>query len=288
MGPITMLPIGVTARPAELADFESPPVTEVVLGVQFNSLERFLSPHLGLIWGEFKQEFPLVEEHPYFPPLFETFGTPAPFVIPNINFQIGGRPEMSRIHFINREGTELLQVQRDRFIHNWRKVGQGNNYPRFERMIETFEIGLRKFIAVVDGQNLGPVVPNQCEVSYFNQIPVLDKESVWSLFALTFPDRAGNTTVEGLGSPEDGRFVLRYVIPGSDANPLGRMTVAAQPARRADGVNIIQFTLTVRGKPTSSEVAAVIDFLTQGRILLNRAFKMLTSADIQKRWGRQQ
>jgi uncharacterized protein (TIGR04255 family) len=279
----------MTSRPAELADFESPPVTEVVLGVQFNSLERFLSPHLGLIWDQFKGEFPLVEEHPYFPPVFETFGVPPAFAIPNINFLIGGRPEMSRIHFLNRDRTELVQVQRDRFIHNWRKVELGGgNYPRFERMIETFETGLRKFIAVIDDQNLGPVVPNQCEVAYFNQIPVLDGETFWSLFALTFPDRAGNADIQGLGLPEDGRFVSRYVIPGPDADPLGRVTVAAQPARRADGVNIMQFTLTARGKPVRADVGALIDFLTQGRVLLNRAFKTLTSSEIQQRWGRKQ
>ena len=81
------------------------------------------------------------------------------------------RPDMNRVHFINREKTQLLQVQRDRFLHNWRKVGDGDSYPRFERMIETFESGLRKFIAMIDREGLGPIVPNQCEVSYFNQIP---------------------------------------------------------------------------------------------------------------------
>jgi hypothetical protein len=89
IGPATMLSNGMTSRPlADLVDFDSPPVTEVVLGVQFNSLERFLSPHLGLVWSEFKQEFPIVEEHPYLPPTFETFGALPAFMIPSMNFQI--------------------------------------------------------------------------------------------------------------------------------------------------------------------------------------------------------
>ena len=45
-------------RPPDLADYRAPPVTEVVLGVQFNSVERFLSPHLGLVWERFKSTFP--------------------------------------------------------------------------------------------------------------------------------------------------------------------------------------------------------------------------------------
>ena len=280
-----MLPNSMKSRPADLVDFESPPVTEVVLGVQFNSLERFLSPHLGAVWSEFKPEFPIVEEHPYLPPTFETFGTPAAFIIPGMNFQMVTRPEMPRVHFLNQQRTELLQVQRDRFLHNWRKVGHGDNYPRFERMIETFETGFRKFIGVIDREKLGPVVPNQCEVSYFNQIPITDGKTIWSQFASTFIDRAGDAIVEGLGTPEDARFALRYIVPAADGSALGRVIVAAEPARRVDGVTIIQFTLTSRGKPATADMTGVLDFLRNGRVLLNRAFKKLTSADMHKQWG---
>jgi hypothetical protein len=38
------------SRPPDLPDFGAPPVTEVALGVQFNSLDRLLAPHLGIIW----------------------------------------------------------------------------------------------------------------------------------------------------------------------------------------------------------------------------------------------
>jgi uncharacterized protein (TIGR04255 family) len=284
-----MLPNSMISRPpADLVDFDSPPVTEVVLGVQFNSLERFLSPHLGLVWSEFKQEFPIVEEHPNLPPSFETFGTPAAFMIPSMNFQIMTRPEMLRVHFLNQQRTELLQVQRDRFLHNWRKVGSGDNYPRFERMIETFESGFQKFTNVIGREKLGPVVPNQCEVSYFNQIPIPDGETIWSQLALTFPDRSGNATIEGLGAPEDARLALRYIVPAADGSALGRVAIAAEPALRTDGVMIIQFTLTARGKPATADMNGVLEFLKNGRVLLNRAFKKLTSAEMQKRWGKKQ
>jgi uncharacterized protein (TIGR04255 family) len=288
LGAVAMLPSSMTTRPADLADFASPPVTEVALGIQFNSLEGFLSPHLGLVWDVFKAEFPFVEEHPYYPPVFETFGAPAPFQMPSINIQMAARPEMSRVIFLNSDKTQLLQLQRDRFLHNWRKVGEGDDYPRFERMIQTFEAGLRKFIAVIDRANLGTVVPNQCEVVYINQIPVPAKETIWSLFAMMFPDRVGTSGIEELGAPEDLRFVLRYVIPGREGNPQGRVMVAAQPAKRADGVNIIQLTLSARGKPDPSDVPGVLAFLSRGRVLLNRVFKKLTSPSMQELWGRKQ
>jgi uncharacterized protein (TIGR04255 family) len=278
----------MTTRPADLADFSSPPVTEVALGVQFNSLERFLSPYLGLVWDEFKNEFPLVEEQPYFPPVFETFGTAAPFQIPSFNLQLVAKPEMTRVLFQNPGKTQLLQVQRDRFLHNWRKVGEGEDYPRFERMIQTFEDGFRKFSKVIDREKLGPILPNQCEVAYINQIPVPSGETLWSQFARTFPGMGGAADVSELGSPEDVRFVVRYVISGGDDSPQGRVLVAAQPARRADGANIIHLTLTARGKPAPSDLSGVLDFLSHGRVLLNRAFKTLTSANMQEVWGRKQ
>jgi uncharacterized protein (TIGR04255 family) len=179
-------------------------------------------------------------------------------------------------------------MQRDRFLHNWRKVGSDDNYPRFERMIETFEFGLRKFADVIGREKLGAVVPNQCEVSYFNQIPIPDRETIWSQLALTFPDRAGNATIEGLGAPEDGRFALPYMVPAADGSALGRVAIVAEPALRADGVTIIQFTLTARGKPATADTNGVIEFLKNGRVLLNRAFKRVTSAEMQRRWGKKQ
>ena len=87
-------------------------------------------------------------------------------------------------------------------------------------MIETFAAGFQKFTDVIGREKLGPIVPNQCEVSYFNQIPIPEGQTIWSQLALTFPDRAGNATIEGLGEPEDARFVLRYNVPAASGSAL--------------------------------------------------------------------
>ena len=64
--------------------------------------------------------------------------------MPAFQFEVLAAPPTPRVFFINTRRTELLQVQRDRFIHNWRKIGDGDQYPRFERMLETFEAGYAK------------------------------------------------------------------------------------------------------------------------------------------------
>jgi uncharacterized protein (TIGR04255 family) len=280
-----MLTNKIAIRPADLPDFTSPPVTEVVLGVQFNRLERFLTPHIGAVWDRFKLEFPRIEEHPPLPPAFETFGSNPQF-FPGVSFQIGAGAEMPRVFFMNADKTQLLQVQRDRFFHNWRKTGTGSDYPRFERMLKTFVDGFEKFVQALASVGIESVVPNQCEVSYINQIPALENEGPFEVFKRTFPQQASGVGDGVLGAPEDMRFLLRYVMFGANEKPIGRVIVSAEPARRGDGVRIMQLTLTARGKPQKENMEGVIDFLQQGRLYIVWCFTELTSADMHKVWGK--
>lgn len=273
-----------TSRPAELADYTAPPLTEVVLGVQFNSIDQFLSPHLGLVWERFKANFPNVEEHPPLLPTFETFGA-HPQLFPAIGLQMLAA-NLPRVFLINNDRTQLLQVQRDRFLHNWRKVETGGDYPRFERMLETFELGLETFADVVSKEQLGGVVPNQCEVSYINHISVPADGNLYSVISKVFAQHTEKMVLDDLGAPEDLRFLLRYVIRDDSGAPIGRVIVSADPAWRADGGTIIQLTLTVRGKPARPTIEGVVEFLECGRSHLIGAFTKLTSPEMHKEWGR--
>jgi len=67
----------IKRRPADLPDFERPPVTEVVLSLQFASLPGLKNVHAGLLWQHFSTRYPNVEEYPPIAPVFETFGLPT-------------------------------------------------------------------------------------------------------------------------------------------------------------------------------------------------------------------
>ena len=275
----------MTDRPPDLPDFDSPPVTEVVLGVQFNTIDGFISPHLGVVWESYKAQYPKAEEHPSLAPTFETFGQ-NPDVMNSVRLHLLTTAEMPRVFFINEDRTQLLQIQRDRFLHNWHKVGEGDNYPRFERMIETFKDGIEKFIQVMIKEKLGPLTPNQCEVSYINQI-LLDDDRGLASFDRVFSGFANNLSIDELGTPEDGRFLFRYVIRRED-NLAGRLLIAADPGRRQDGRPIIQLVLTARGVPATQDLDGVINFLKVGRSHIVRAFAQVTSAEMHKKWRRRQ
>jgi uncharacterized protein (TIGR04255 family) len=277
------------SRPPDLPDFGAPPVTEVALGVQFNTLDRLLAPHLGVIWSEDKDQFPEAEQHPPLDPVFETFAEKGSrTAIPRLHLELLTTIPTPRVFFINQTKTELLQVQRDRFHHNWRKVGEGDAYPRFERMLETFEDGYRRLETVLVRERLGAIEPNQCEVTYINQIPLPDGQSPFQAFERLFGSFTKALVLDDLRAPEDARFLLRYIIVGQDGAPAGRLIITAEPAWKLDGANIVQFALVARGKPQSSDLAGVRSFLQIGRRHIVRAFTELTSDEMHKVWERKQ
>ena len=61
-------------RPSHLPVFSNPPLDEVVLGIQFTPVSSYTSVHGNDVWALFREEFPLVQEHPALEPKFETFG----------------------------------------------------------------------------------------------------------------------------------------------------------------------------------------------------------------------
>jgi len=272
-------------RPADLPEFGVPPLTEVVLGAQFDVIPGFLTPYVGLIWQRFRSSFPFIEEHPPLPPVFETFG-PNPQFLPGIGFQLMTGAEAARVFFINQARTELLQVQKDRFLHNWRKIGTADSYPRFERMLDTFKAGFETFTDAISGEGLGPIVPNQCEVTYINQVPVPAGGNLSDLTDDLFGQHTGSLALDDLGKPEDLRFLLRYVMRDAKGKPVGRLIASAEPARGIDGQTFVQLTMTARGRPSSPDVQGIVDFFNRGRISVVKGFAHLTGPKMHKLWER--
>lgn len=64
-------------RPDHLPDFRTPPLNEVVVGVQFAPARGYQQILAGEVWELYRAQFPTVEEMPPIPPAFETFGLSA-------------------------------------------------------------------------------------------------------------------------------------------------------------------------------------------------------------------
>src|SRR6185312_5187389 len=115
--------------------------------------------------------------------------------------------------------------------------------------VQAFQTAFDKFGRTVERLGIGPLVPNQCEITYVNPFPTRS-DRPWSEIFRTF---AGLPSVKDLRAPEDGQFVLRYVIENGGGQPAGRLIALAQPAWKADGTKVMQFNLTARGAPATPD-----------------------------------
>ncbi len=269
-------------RPPDLPDFRLPPLNEVVVGVQFAAPQGYQQIRAGEVWGVFKDEYPQVQEHQALAPAFETFGLPFQHssLMPQFGIVTGGVHD--RFWFLKPEGDELLQFQQDRLLHNWRKVGGGeNNYPRFEAMRDGFcreLFKLQEYFASLVPQSL---MINQCEISYINHIPFdrADERgfSYWLSF-LSF----------GQKSPDDFTVNFREVVRSPDGRPIGRLYVESSLGYLQNGREVIVLSLTVKGAPEGADIGAAMNFLSVGRDVIVRRFVDLTSAEAHRVWGRVQ
>jgi len=265
--------------------FGAPPVTEVALSIQFSSLPGLRLPETLLFWSEvLRDRFPRVEEHPTLPPTFETFdATP---VQPEIRVEMLHGVPPRRMWFINDAGTELLQIQHDRFIFNWRQI-EDEEYPRYERVRDGLLEHYETFAEFVQGHNIGELTPNQCEVTYVNQIAPGSKWKTHGDAAKVFSFWKTKLSDRFLPKPESTRASLEFVINRSETGPLGRLHVAAEPAYRVDNhAPIFIFTLTARGAPISDGTEGAVEFLDLGREWVVRGFTSLTTEAMHQQWRR--
>lgn len=273
-------------RPA-LPDFARPPLDEVVLSIQFADLP-LKNFHAGLMWLKVRDRYPTVEEQAPISPAFETFGVlrPAPQMS---EVQFMAADAMIRYWFVSVDGKQLLQLQRDRFIHNWRVRGPEDEYPRYEPLRAAFESEILIFQDFLKEYGLGEIRCNQCEVTYINAIgpseeiedPNRDLDKIFTIWCERFSD-------DSLKHTERGRFTASYLMPNHVGDePLGRLHISAIPGvRQRDSMPVIRFSLTARGKPSDESVASALEWLDRGRASVVRGFAAVTTKRMHNLWGR--
>lgn len=266
-------------RPEHLPDFKEPPLREVVLGVQFSPPKGYQQIHAGGVWDLFRTDYPQVQEQVALPPSFEAFGIPHQRSFAS-QFQIGTGTMHDRFWFLRPDGDELIQFQQDRLLHNWRKVGDEIQYPRFESMIARLSDELKRLEGYLNSLSPQSLQINQCEISYVNQInigPSLKRTppSDWLRF-LDF----------GAFTPEDFSLTFREVLRDASGNPTSRLTCELASASLPNGDDAMLFTLTVRGAPTSPSIGAALEFLANGRQVIVQRFAELTTEAAHRKWER--
>jgi uncharacterized protein (TIGR04255 family) len=272
-------------RPSDLPNFGKPPVTEVALSVQFDTIAPLGNIHAGLLWTEFRSEYPKASELPPLPPQFETFGGGGAPTVP-FQFEIPFQASMSRFWFEEAGGEHLMQIQNDRIVHNWRKRGTEEEYPRYEPIADRLEGEIRKFEEFLQREGLGELRANQCEVTYINTIELLDGGDPHRQLERITPLWSGFVEGDHSLDPETVATQVRYVLK-NDGTPIGRVYVNfSSVVRIPDQTHGVQLSITVRARPQEPHVETALGLLDREREILVRTFAAVTTQEMHRLWER--
>lgn len=261
-------------------------MVEVALGVHFTRPAQLAAPHLGLFWRQVQRRFPNVEQEAPIPATIETERSSP---VAGVMFQVGGGPLLPRTLFIDSEGSQMLQVQSDFLVHNWRKAEseQAPDYPRYPAIRRAFLRDLAAFERFIADAKLGSLVVQQVEISYINHIA---RAGVWDTHAdvdkvlrvfSTYRVDGGNMRTE------DVQLHTRSVLRDANGRFLGRLHVNFQPAFKLPAMEpIFVLTLTARGAPLGDRSQGITDFLDLGREAIVRGFADLTTEAMHTVWQR--
>ena len=268
-------------RPADLPDFEFPPINEVVFGVQFSPIPGYTLIQAGRVWEQFKDVFPLVREQPAISPTFETFGgSPVPQNSFSIN--LGGGVEHPRFWFLSAEETGIIQFQADRLLRNWRQVdGRPTEvYPSFSLLADEFEedlVALEKISLDIGGQ---PLLINQVELSYMNRIYGSSEQPL--------PQAHDWLRLVNLEKGSWGDFTaqLRRVVEDKSGRPVARLYCETGAAYDSLMRPNLALNFTYRGAPRDGSITSALDFLADARDVIVRTFTEITTESAHAKWGR--
>jgi uncharacterized protein (TIGR04255 family) len=273
----------MTALPA----FEGPPVTEVVVSAQFEPLSKFAIPQMGLLWQRFRDQYPKTEQHPALPPVVERLGIRST-IERQFRFEVEREPTV-RLWFLNEAGDQLVQVQSDRFIRNWRRVPNApGTYPRFDRSIRPrFTEDYRSFCAFLKDEGIGQPVVNQVEVSYINNIVMGEAWHTHGDLGRMFRGWSRDTLIGR--APESINLRTSYVIESDKGEFLGRLHALIQSGFRSEAGSaeeeaVFVFTLTARGRPLGEGEAGMLAFVELAHREIVLSFDKMTTDEAHAIW----
>jgi uncharacterized protein (TIGR04255 family) len=142
-------------------EFRNPPLAEVSFGVRYRTPPEFSTAYIGRFWAQIAAEFSQALDRP---PILDQHAVSGP----TVGFEGAFAP---RVWLVHKDQALLLQIQRDRFYVNWRRLGDTpNGYPSFANLKPSFMKYLGEWRSFMDASGLGQLEIHGCELTYTNFI----------------------------------------------------------------------------------------------------------------------
>lgn len=260
--------------PGPLYEYDRPPLIEAYMGATFQPLERIQAAHFGLFWATIKDRFPNLQQHDPLPPV-----TP-----PRVVGMQGDEPLIAqmvptiRYWFVDARDSELIQVQSDRLVHNWRHKEGGSEYPRYRTLRQRFEETWLAYTAFLTQEGVGVPSVAECEIGYVNRIAGGDRPTSALFPRLDGLDRA----IPSLGS-QAVRAQCRYSLPAE----MGDVLLSFNQLQRGVGAegSVWQLSLVAKGDPRGNDPATLLNWFDAARRWLNHCFSTVVHPDARRSWG---
>jgi uncharacterized protein (TIGR04255 family) len=262
-----------------LPEFERPPLNEVVLGVQFKPLAKFHAAHLGLFWSLIRARYPQTEDKGPLAHVLEHAEIKP--VAAKGELQFDDRAIPPRCWFLDHAGVNLIQLQHDRFLRNWRQIDGTEIYPRYVVLAASFFDEWNEFISFLERERLPAPEINQCELTYVNHFEPDERWDLSKLDGLLSFIRPRRDSF--LTAPDFVGWTARYPIAGTQGAGHVKLSTAF---RTRDLKMILVLNLTARGAPKGSDCSVLRQWFDTAHEWIVRSFDELTDQAMHNVWGK--
>jgi uncharacterized protein (TIGR04255 family) len=266
-----------------MPEFNKPPVSEVAISVAFTPLKNWSSSHALLFGSMINNEYPKMELQAPIISEEEKFGEEF-WQQGQLRFEYMSE-NTNRFWFMTEPSNWLVQVQNDRFILNWRRISEGDEYPRYDAVIRgRFLKEINRFLKFILDKNIGEINVTQCEVTYVNDIV---QGEYWE----TVSDAIDLFSI--LAKNESGKFledIETIAVTGSYAMPdeKGRLRFSINHAiRNTDKKELMKLSLIARGRPDASDIDTILNWIDLGREWIVRGFEDMTTKKAHALWRKE-
>ena len=220
--------------------FENPPINELVIALFHLPIVEMKAQHIGIYWHRIRDKYPLCEQQPII--IVNSSGTQPLLEAPGEIFPL------PRFWFSSDAHPTLIQIQRNAFIFNWRRLAK-NEYPHYETVVTDFWRELEDYKIFVQGLGgRGLDVIQRCELTYINVISPNEFFANPSQLMNVLPSITSLADIQA----DDRQMVGLNATATYQVNPTLRVDLGIKLGRRTDETNelIAVLELKAHGAPS--------------------------------------
>ena len=255
-----------TAALASRVKFKKPPINELVIGLYYVPIVDLKAQHVGLYWERIKDRFPICEQKEPIGPIFE-----------HVDGELFPLP---RFWFYREAASNLVQLQRNAFIYNWRRC-LNHTYPHYENVYEEFLTEFNIYQRFLHDEVSAKVdVIRLCELTYINIISTEGWSKPSELGAI-LPPVAGFQVIE----TESRSLIGLNSTVACRLNENLQVDVSVKTGKRkGDSENLAILEIKGHGAPDGFSVESVQPWYDAAHDAIYDLFLTFTDKEAQQRW----